>query len=320
MTNDIWTSEQPYAELGPLHGKRKAVDRDDVIIVTSRFGSGMPMLRLVFARMWLCTACTTYYQPLHDRRWLPATKLDPKHNQVDYMLVDTWRQYGDIEGPKPPFQEEWARRNLFMDESSHDPVLKRYLEALIDAAPAQPILLSSHLDFRLPWVRHHFPRAVIVHLYRHPRDQWMSALKDPAKLSRRSTIAEFAAHDQGNLLTWMADLKGRFPFLAELTHPYQLSYALWRLSYLYGRQHAHLSVRYEDLQKGPLTTLPELLVKLRCSSFRCDEIPGSVCTPHPGRWRQVDNDGWFRDQETHCESVLAEFFSIATKQRIAAAA
>jgi hypothetical protein len=42
------------------------------------------------------------------------------------------------------------------------------------------VLQFNEIDLRLPWFRAHFPTARILHLYRHPREQWCSSLFDPS--------------------------------------------------------------------------------------------------------------------------------------------
>ena len=87
-----------------------------------------------------------------------------------------------------------------MDEDFWDPDLKRYVEILIERAPGRPVLQFNRIDFRLPWFRRHFPDAKIVHLYRHPRDQWCSALMDVKCFPRHGRVEDFAAHDKFYLL------------------------------------------------------------------------------------------------------------------------
>ena len=61
-----------------------------------------------------------------------------------------------------------------MDERSHDQRLFHYIDQLIRRAAGRPVLQFNRVDLRLPWLRAHFSDATIVHLYRHPREQWMS--------------------------------------------------------------------------------------------------------------------------------------------------
>ncbi len=308
MNGELWITGQPYPDLGQHSIKQKAVDRDDVIVLTSRFRSGSTLLWNVFRMM---RNFTPYYQPFHERRWLDPAQNGAQAGATERMLIDSWREYAELECRKGIFKDAWARRNLFMDADSSDPDMKRYVEALIDGAACRPVLHCNRIDFRLPWFRRHFPRATIVHLYRHPRDQWLSCLLDPDKVTPRTTTAEFAPHDHYGLHSWAADLQRHFPFLdqAAITHPYQWSYYLWKLSFLYGRRHAHISLAYEDLLQDPRMRFIELLDQLRVREYtNIDDLARMVDKPRSGRWLKWADDGWFLSHEMQCENVLAEFF------------
>ncbi len=190
--------------------------------------------------------------------------------------------------------------------------MKRYVEVLIERAPGRPVLQFNRIDFRLPWFRQQFPRAKIVHLYRHPREQWSSSLMDAKSFPKEGTAAAFKAHDHFYLRTWTTDLKYHFPFLDEKSnvHPYRTFYFIWRLSYLFGSRHADVSIAYEDLVREPTQCLQDLFRQLRISDGNVDQIARLVDPPRPPRWHEYASDDWFRQHECYCESVLADFFAV----------
>src|SRR5262249_12587557 len=149
--------------------------RGDAILITARFRSGSTLLWNIFRHV---DGCVAFYEPFNERRWFdPACRgqhVDPSHKQVD----DYAREYEGFEQLAEYYRDEWIGRNLFMDEASWDPAMKQYVDLLINEAPGRPILQFNRIDFRLPWMRRHYPAAKIVHLYRHPRDQWCSSLLD----------------------------------------------------------------------------------------------------------------------------------------------
>ena len=49
-------------------------------------------------------------------------------------------------------------------------------------------VLQFKIDFRLDWFKTHFPMATIVHLYRQPRNQWLSFLKKTRDISLQKTL------------------------------------------------------------------------------------------------------------------------------------
>jgi Sulfotransferase family len=300
--------EPPYRDLGRAPGAARTCDRDDVIIISPRFRSGSTLLWSLFRAT---EGCTSYYEPFNERRWFdPASRgshTDPTHRGVD----DYWREYHGLEELGRHYRESWISHNLLMDADSWDPAMKRYVEILIERAPGRPVLQFNRIDFRLPWFRHHFPRAKVLHLYRHPRDQWISSLVDPAKFPRDGTMAAFAGHDHYYLRMWAADLKYHFPFLDERqsSHPYQIFYYLWRLSYVFGRRHAHVSLAYEDLLHDPERRLAELYGQLGLCGADFSRLARLVEKSRSGRWREYASEDWFRQHESHCETVLADFCS-----------
>ena len=213
---------RPYADLG--HAAAAAVERHPVFI-TARFRSGSTLLWNLFRHT---NRCTAFYEPLNERRWFDpsqrGTTTDATHKGVD----DYWREYDGLEELGRYYNEEWTSRGLYMDAGSWNPARAAYVRLLVQRAPQRPVLQFNRIDFRLPWFRRMFPSASLIHLYRHPRDQWCSSLADRA-CSTSCTIADFRNHDGFYLLTWAADLKYRFPFLEqpETSHPYRLFYLIW---------------------------------------------------------------------------------------------
>src|SRR5262249_32631762 len=157
-----------------------------------------------------------------------------------------------------------------------------------------------------PWFRHNFPQARLLHLYRHPRDQWLSSLVDPSAFRKEGTMVEFAAHDHFYLRRWASDLKYHFPFLDERysPHAYQTFYYLWKLSYLFGRAHADHSLAFEDLLRDPEYQLAELFRKFSVTFPDMSKLKSLIVQPRAARWRAYAPEEWFQEQEAACERVL----------------
>jgi hypothetical protein len=293
----------PYADLGKAPS-RPAVERDDPIFITARFRSGSTLLWNLFRNV---PGCTSYYEPLNERRWFdPSARgshTDPTHRGVE----DYWREYEGLTELNRFFRLDWNERNLFMDADSWDPALKGYVEMLIDRAPGRPVLQFNRIDFRLPWFRAQFPRAKILHLYRHPRDQWCSSLVNPTDVPRDVTLANFPPYDHYYLTNWVRDLKYHFPFLDDSSaHPYRAFYFIWKLSYLFGKRYADYSLAFEDLCGDPDAHLPELL-RAADAAADVEGLKKLIDRPKGGRWKAYADAEWFEAHESACEAVLSDY-------------
>jgi hypothetical protein len=296
---------QPYADLPTLGGS--TVDHDGTIFISGRFRSGSTLLWNIFRHM---PDCTAYYEPLNERRWFDRTTRGEHTDSTHKLVEDYWREYDGMGELRDYYCEDWIRRRLFMSKACWDANLKRYLEILIERSAGRAVLQFNRVDFRLPWLRACFPKAKLVHLYRHPRDQWLSSLHG-ADFPLDGRAAEFSRADSFYLLLWARDLKHVFPFLDEREgmHPYKLFYWIWKLSFLLGRSYAHVSIAFEDLVHSPQRTLEHLFDELQIPCADFGSLLKLIVAPRVGRWREYAADDWFKRQEIECEQVLADFLS-----------
>jgi hypothetical protein len=198
-----------------------------------------------------------------------------------------------------------------MDPTCWAPEMKKYIELLIENAAGRPVLQFNRIDLRLQWFQHHFPHAKIIHLYRHPRDQWCSFLLDRYSFPENGSMEQFAPHDKFYLRSWARDLQYHFPFLAEerISHPYQMFYFIWKLSYLWGINFSHYSIAFEDLVSNIESSLKNLLLFIEMDKPNMKEIRSITSHPEIGKWRKYASDSWFKKHESLCETVLEDFFA-----------
>jgi len=300
--------ELPYAEVARPAFALSVDESQRPIFITARFRSGSTLLWNIFRQS---RGVTAYYEPLNERRWFdPETRgrhTDGSHRGV----TDYWREYQGMEDLGIWYQERWIDRHLFMDAAAWDPNSREYLNQLIGRARGRAVLQFNRVDFRLPWLRSQFPNAQIVHLYRHPRDQWLSTFQRTPPFPPDGQTSDYWSQDEFYLQRWIQDLSDSFPFLDSnlVDHPYQLFYYLWRLSHAFGRAYADVSVAFEDLVSRPCDTLELLFSRLSVPLDNVERCAKVVEAPRLGRWREYADHAWFASHEIRCERVLAQFFA-----------
>jgi hypothetical protein len=306
---DRWSRmHEVYPELGRSTAARAATRPAAPIIITGRFRSGSTLLWNIFRQT---PACTAYYEPFNERRWFDPATRGTRVDRTHVGVIEYWREYEGLEHLGQHYREDWIDRHLFMDAWAWNPSMARYVTCLIEAARGRAVLQFNRIDFRLPWFRAHFPDAVFVHIFRNARDQWLSCLTDTDRFPRDSRVSEFAAFDHYYLLPWVRDLKARFPFLdeREVSHPYELFYYLWKLSYLFGTTYADYSLAFEHLVAQPRREIARLMRAVPLDTYDLDRAASCVVGVPTGRWRDYADDHWFAAHESRCETVLERYFT-----------
>lgn len=281
--------------------------RRDPVFISGRFRSGSTLCWNVFRQL---DGFTAFYEPFNERRWFDSTsrgdRVDRSHRGVD----DYWREYDRIQGLDRYYDEEWIHRELYMDERHVNWPMQKYIEEIVSQSPGRPVLQFNRIDLRLPWVRRVFPNASIIHITRHPRDQWCSALIDIQRFGPESgTLEDFRNHDGFYLNSWVHDLKYWFPFLDDQeAHPYRHFYFIWRLSQLFGARYSNLSIRFEDLVLNRRETLARVFKVLDYHIEDWRLMDSLIKPPVMEKWKRYAPDDWFRQHEQTCENVLADFF------------
>lgn len=277
--------------------------RDDIVFVTGRFRSGSTLLWNIFRSS---EYFTSYYEPFNERKWFDrnarGAKVDATHLGVD----DYSREYNNLEFLERYYDETWIRYHLHMDENSYDYKMKRYIELLVDHAPKRPVLQFNRIDFRLGWLKKNFNNSKLIHIYRHPRDQWCSFLVD---LNSYPSDGSQEFNDHFYLNMWCRDLQKQFPFLSKsvAAHPYQRFYLLWRLSYIFGKKYADLSLSLEGLSAKPEENIRAIFDLLGSESGVNDKLVSIVKPVGTGKWKKYAGDEWFAKHEVFCEGLLKEY-------------
>ena len=297
-TPELELQEDPYYQ--PKRPNRSS-HRDDVVFITSRFRSGSTLLWNMFRTLPNVTA---YYEPFNERQWF-NTDIRGQHTDDTHRGVnDYWSEYNGLESLERFYSKSWIDSELMMTSQSWNSDMKNYIDALIENSKGVPVLQFNRIDFRLPWLKHHYPNAKFIHLYRDPRDQWCSFLSSP-KLMDKDNV-EQTYRDSFYLDVWCNDLRAHFPFLDKkiTPHPYRRFYFLWLLSFSFGKKYCDHYISFEELTSTNESYLKNLCRFLDISEQHLPSILKLIDTPPSKRWMKYADDSWFSYHESYCVQEL----------------
>ncbi|MFT6835529.1 MAG: hypothetical protein ACJA0H_001569 [Francisellaceae bacterium] len=280
--------------------------RSDTVFITGRFRSGSTALWNLFRQV---DKCTSYYEPFNERQWFSAVTRGSDVDRTHLGVDDYWNEYNGLEDLSNYYSEDWTRFDLCMDGNAYNPQMLRYIEEIIKATKNSPVLQFNRIDFRLEWIKAHFPNAKIIHLYRHPRDQWLSFLTDKKLMNCDELLHSYI--DSFYLNSWCLDLSVLFPFLdiKETPHPYRRFYYLWKLSLIFGMKYSDCSLDYESLAENPDVGIAKIFDVLDWD-LNPSEYSHVFKRPILNKWKSYASDEWFMDHELHCEGILTDYFGI----------
>ena len=299
QTPDLANVPSPYPMAAP---ESQDTAHSSALFVSGRFRSGSTLLWNLFRQM---EGVTAYYEPFNERRWFdPAyrgERIDTSHRGVS----DYWTEYDGLKELGKWYREDWIREALYMDAESYDADMQRYIDLLINRTQGTAVLQFNRVDFRLPWLKARYPTVPILHLYRNPRNQWLSFLTDKAAMGPDTVQVTY--RDAFYLDVWCKDLARHFPYLdkGETPHPYRRFYYLWKLSWLFGQRYADRSIGYEDLINDPKAVLEPTTDQLNLTTaVDWPKITSTISPPQPEPWRDYADEDWFAGHEMACETVL----------------
>ena len=301
--------DAPYPELRQEPESRLTPAARRPLFVTGRFRSGSTLLWQLFRAL---PGATSYYEPFNQRRWFDpdtrGTHVDPTHINV----ANYWDEYDGLTRLRSLYQEEWTRRQLYMDARAWNAPMQQYIQALIDNAKGRAVLQFNDVDMRLPWLRARFPDAEILHIYRNPRDQWCSTLPRHAFDMTKLRLQDFEPYDGFYLRNWGRDLSYFFPFLSQDgdSHPYELYYQLWKLSYMFGRAFADLSIGFESLVRDPEREIAGMMTRFGFADVELDRLVGLVAPVKEGKWRQRASQEFFAAIESRVDRTFENYFDV----------
>lgn len=305
--DDICNYTDPYRHDRDGVGRDDVINNENVIFITGRFRSGSTLLWNIFRDI---PDTTSYYEPFNERQWFNPDMRGGNIDDTHVGVEDYWREYDGLDSLGRFFKEDWGDKQLYMTASSYEPGMVQYIDELVRSGKKRVVLQFNRLDFRLSWVRQYYPKAKIIHIYRHPREQWLSYVKSSEECGSTGGFSSLGNKDFFYLRRWGRDLRYIFPFLDEnrLTHLYELFYLLWRLSYNHGLTYADYSVAMEDLSKNTEASLSKVFSLAGIDQEFIKQALDKVKNTPAQKWQNYAEDAWFKDMEERCEAVLSEYY------------
>jgi len=293
---------KPYADVGGA--RLPDLGGGSPIFVSARFRTGSTLLWSLLRHLPNTTA---FYEPLNERRWFSSehrgSGVDPSHRGVD----DYWSEYDGLAHLERLYDPQWTDHRLYLDQWSNHQPLKAYIDALVDHASGRAVLQFNRADFRLAWLRHNYPDCRIVHLYRHPREQWVSTLFGDWSFPIDGTLEQFATHDRFYLTSWVRDLQWQLAPLSNVNdkHPYLAFYVLWKLSLLIGKRYSDVSISFESLCGDPAVQFQRILTA--CSvddsdGVAPDSVVGGLPPAKSGQYAELD---WYLRWEALGDALIS---------------
>lgn len=277
------------------------------IFITARFRSGSTLLWNLFRHI---NGIHSYYEPLNERKWFDKNSRQGHTDESHKGVSDYWTEYDHIKNVGHLFSKDWTTKSLLMDQSSLDSNMHQYIDELITQAPERPVLQFNRMDFRLQWLKANFPQANIIHLYRHPRDHWISVSSKSAAVPLDLSSHDFKQYNLFYTMEWAQDLTYVFPFLdpALRKHPYYYHYLLWRLSYIYGKSFSDISIAFEDLIQNSESTLANIFNCINMNNVNIAPLKKCVQKQQFGKWKTYADEQWFQTIELECNKILSNYF------------
>ena len=132
---------------------------------------------------------------------------------------------------------------------------------------------------------------------------------DIRRFPKESKLGDFGPFDGFYLLSWGRDLRRYFPFLTldADSHPYELFYQIWKLSYLFGKRYSDLSVSFEQILDKPRESIRDILKAMSFEDSDYRDLHLLVEPVQTGRWTKYAGHDWFSAIETRVENVMESF-------------
>lgn len=288
----------------------------DSIFITARYRTGSTYLYSLFSSLANVAA---FYEPLHNQiiDWLNKHDIESeevKYNASHTFLGNYFSEYKAIDQKLfiRYYRREFGITNIVMSSMDEYDELKDYIAFILSSHPQKlKVLQFNRINFRLPWIKAHFPNALIVNLRRNPRDIYSSYLKLHLKFYEKEDNSD---DDLGETVEGMG-LNRELKALTEVSNPifsiddlnnYEKIYMLNQLSNKWADQFADLVIEYELLVQDPVGELSKIVSNI--PNFELN-FESELIEPRKDRvnvWQQYYPESWFKECEAKCDNLIEQ--------------
>jgi hypothetical protein len=287
---------------GRINEKRNELNNtmSTPIFITGRFRSGSTLLWQLFRQLEDVVA---FYEPLNDALLYHIEAGSPPQ-QSHVGATSYWDEYLPVLPELRKYHRiEFGLWRLFLEKNDEYPELENLIRFLINSCGSRrPVLQFNRVDFRLPWLKAHFPMAKIIHLFRNPRDQWFSVVRDlpPEKWADSDINTNY------DVQLWSSSLARHFPFLAgPIRTSYERHYFMWLLSKIMGERCADVSIDFDsEIQECPEKAIAKLGKIVNISEDFSSQLISTIVPVKREGWKSFMPPKWFAEIEYRCENLL----------------
>ncbi len=272
------------------------------LFLVGRFRSGSTAIWNVLRNV---PGITAYYEPCHDgliEHLEAQTAADPTH----IGITDYWQEYEAVREPlKRYFNRNFAVERLCLAEHDEHPELEAYFRFLLSSGGKDKLvaLKLNRVDFRLPWLRARFPDVPVLYVYRNPRDQWVSIIRN-----QPSPDVDTPDLNSGyDLITWSANLYPYLPRIgsSEISSSYERVYLLSRMSEEIAKVYADCRIDFDsEIQRAPEIGLGKLAGIIGVDPGQVQKLRPLLVERKGERWCDYHDETWFSEIENRCDDYL----------------
>ncbi|MDT9312582.1 MULTISPECIES: tetratricopeptide repeat protein [Limnospira] len=284
------------------------------VFITARFRTGSSYL---YSLLDCLDNADVFYEPLNEDllNWLPKNEEDSCKNKQLYNHTFGGKYFSEYQSLNLNQDLEklhsitFSGIKLVMSSKDEFHQMKSYLNFIIDnPSKNYKVLQFNRIDFRLGWVKFHFPNAVIVNLRRNNRDIYASYIEMYKKNNQTNNYNPYE-----NKIGYLFNLNSYINMFNDFCNyklenikinDYEKLYLINRLSNIWSDNFADLVIEYESLVQEPVTAITKIASMIPGLTLK---LKKEIIPPYQNRinvWEMYHSESWFLECEQKCEEII----------------